>query len=342
MLLVARPPADPERSRTSSVLDDLEAGLAHSPVRQRCVPSPPLHLNVVLRRRHRRAPLGIEVDVWCGSLVVGALTQGGVAAAESAISEDGGIRVGDVIVAANGAEVESIAELKAEVAKSGPAVSLSLVRRPLALVFESTAARMRLSRGGAWAAATLRLLSNRTLEYETETNAGEIPLRDTCTLDVRGRTLALEVAGGDVAVELDAASAAEGDTFLRHLAQIAALHPTTVVVASGRVQRRAGGFFSRSTPPCEFDAFSNGTLIYYDADAAAAGAGGRLGEAAGALLLRDYTIESDPLEGTDGGGAAHGALLLAHAESGATWILTEIESHVEGMAAVDVLSELVE
>jgi len=339
MLLVARPPAGPERSRTSSVLDDLEAGLAHSPVRQR-VPSPPLHLSVVLRRRHRRAPLGIEVDVWCGSLVVGALTQGGVAAAESAISEDGGIRVGDVIVAANGAEVESIAELKAEVAKSGPAVSLSLVRRPLALVFESKAARMRLSRGGAWSAATLRLLSNRTLEYETATNAGEIPLRDTCTLDVRGRTLALEVAGGDVAVELDAASAAEGDTFLRHLAQIAALHPTTVVVASGRVQRRAGGFFSRSTPPCEFDAFSNGTLIYYDADAAAAGAGGRLGEAAGALLLRDYTIESDPLEGTDGG-AAHGALLLAHAESGATWILTEIESHVEGMGAVDVLHELV-
>ena len=236
--------------------------------------------------------------------------------------------------------MESIAELKAEVAKSGPAVTLSLVRRPLALVFESSAARMRLSRGGGWAAATLRLLSNRTLEYETETNAGEIPLRDTCTLDVRGRTLALEVAGGDVAVELDAASAAEGDTFLRHLAQIAALHPTTVVVASGRVQRRAGGFFSRSTPPCEFDAFSNGTLIYYDADAASAGAGGRLGEAAGALLLRDYTIESDPLEGTDGG-AAQGALLLAHAESGATWILTEIESHVEGMGAVDVLHELV-
>ena len=27
--------------------------------------------------------------------------------------------------------------------------------------------------GGAWAAATLRLLSNRTLEYETATNAGE-------------------------------------------------------------------------------------------------------------------------------------------------------------------------
>ena len=36
-----------------------------------------------------------------------------------------------------------------------------------------------------------------------------------------------------------------------------------------------------------------------------------------------------------------GALLLAHAESGATWILTEIESHVERMAAVDVLHELV-
>ena len=32
MLLVARPSADPERSRTSSVLDDLEAGLAHSPM----------------------------------------------------------------------------------------------------------------------------------------------------------------------------------------------------------------------------------------------------------------------------------------------------------------------
>ena len=217
--------------------------------------------------------------MWCHSLVVGALTHGGVAAAESAISEDGGIRVGDVIAAANGAEVESIAELKAEVAKSGSAVTLSLVRRPLALVFESNGSADAAFARRRVVGATLRLLSNRTLEYETETNAGEIPLRDTCTLDVRGRTLALEVAGGDVAVELlDAASAAEGDTFLRHLAQIAALHPTTVVVASGRVQRRAGGFFSRSTPPCEFDAFSNGTLIYYDADAAAAGAGGRLGD----------------------------------------------------------------
>ena len=278
--------------------------------------------------------------MWCGSLVVGALTHGGVAAAESAISEDGGIRVGDVIVAANGAEVESIAELKAEVAKSGPAVTLSpcVGRLPLSSSRRPRGCGSRAAaRGRRPPCGCCRIAPSST----RRTNAGEIPLRDTCTLDVRGRTLALEVAGGDVAVELDAASAAEGDTFLRYLAQIAALHPTTVVVASGRVQRRAGGFFSRSTPPCEFDAFSNGTLIYYDADAAAAGAGGRLGEAAGALLLRDYTIESDPLEGIVDGGAAM-ALLLAHAESGATWILTEIESHVEGMAAVDVLSELVE
>ena len=64
-----------------------------------------------------------------------------------------------------GAEVESIAELKSEVAKSGPAVSLSLVRRPLALVFESTAARMRLSRGGAWAGADAHCAATSELPF---------------------------------------------------------------------------------------------------------------------------------------------------------------------------------
>ena len=105
---------------------------------------------------------------------------------------------------------------------------------------------MRLARGGAWSRATLRLLSNRTLEYETETHGGELPLRDVCGLDVRGRTLALAAQSGDVAIELDACSAAESDEWLTHLAQIAALHPQTELVASGRVQRRAGGFFSLS------------------------------------------------------------------------------------------------
>ena len=122
MLLVARPAADPERSRTSSELDDLEAGLA--PASPAAGPWPPLHL--CMRQGHRRAPLGIEVDVV--RLARRRRTDARRRrAAESAISEDGGIRVGDVIAAANGAEVESIPELKAEVAKSGPRCRL-LVR----------------------------------------------------------------------------------------------------------------------------------------------------------------------------------------------------------------------
>ena len=197
---------------------------------------------VIIARPSLSDELGLEVDLWDGMLLVGAVDPDG------RVGRDGRMAAGDQIVALNGQPITTIRELK-EIIVASLELCFVLVRRPPSVLYSSDAA---LWVPGAsqladeqWAPVCVRLLSTRVLEVDGR-SADAVPSR---SLSVR-RADRLRSRGGVVEVSTPdgrltfRASIHEGRQWQTWLLQCVIGSSRLEVAVSGRAEEVAGGYGS--------------------------------------------------------------------------------------------------
>ena len=201
---------------------------------------------VMVERPSLSDELGLEVDLWDGMLLVGAIEPDG------RIGRDGRMAAGDQIVALNGSPITTIRELKAVILASLE-LCFVIVRRAPTVLFSSDAA---LWMPGAsqladeqWAPVCVRLLSTRVLEVDGRTADGRTEARASTSrsLSVR-RADRLRSRGGVVEVSTPdgrltfRASIHEGRQWQTWLLQCVIGSSRLEVAVSGRAEEVAGGY----------------------------------------------------------------------------------------------------